>query len=300
MLLNLGDYIQSIAASQYYSKIDSYCDRDELAKFNFRSSKAILNGWYKLNILKHKILSPSKLLFTSIHINNQDITKENKNILDSWVENSWTNSIGCRDYKTAEYIDQLGYLAYFSSCLTTTLTREHLNLPNKITRKNIVFCDFDFFNVSKFFPISRFLQNYKVNKILKDVLKNYRQEKIIRTTHKTRLTDQKQRFNEALRLLKIYADATIVITSRIHCALPCLALGTPVILVTPHYDNLRYLGLSDLLNIITIRNNKIYENITTYHQKLINDTKFIPYASRLKEICNKYMKQNAYDISNKI
>lgn len=34
-------------------------------------------------------------------------------------------------------------------------------------------------------------------------------------------------------LLELYASAELVVTSRLHCALPCLALGTPVVLITP-------------------------------------------------------------------
>lgn len=34
-------------------------------------------------------------------------------------------------------------------------------------------------------------------------------------------------------LLELYAGAELVVTSRLHCALPCLALGTPVVLITP-------------------------------------------------------------------
>ncbi|WP_162252321.1 polysaccharide pyruvyl transferase family protein [Caulobacter sp. Root655] len=38
--------------------------------------------------------------------------------------------------------------------------------------------------------------------------------------------------SHAQALLELYAGAELVVTSRLHCALPCLALGTPVVLIT--------------------------------------------------------------------
>ncbi|WP_264821067.1 polysaccharide pyruvyl transferase family protein [Acinetobacter schindleri] len=37
-------------------------------------------------------------------------------------------------------------------------------------------------------------------------------------------------------MLEKYSTAKLVITSRIHCALPCLAMGTPVIYING-FDN---------------------------------------------------------------
>ena len=56
-------------------------------------------------------------------------------------------------------------------------------------------------------------------------------------------------------LLHKYAKAKLVITSRIHCALPCLALGTPVIFVNgfdSFVDSCRFDGILELFNRIDI------------------------------------------------
>jgi hypothetical protein len=37
------------------------------------------------------------------------------------------------------------------------------------------------------------------------------------------------RWQRALERLKLYSEASLVITSRLHCALPCVAFGTPVL-----------------------------------------------------------------------
>ena len=41
------------------------------------------------------------------------------------------------------------------------------------------------------------------------------------------------------RLLDLYAGAKAVVTTRLHCALPCLALGTPVLFVPTQRDRYR-------------------------------------------------------------
>ena len=63
-----------------------------------------------------------------------------------------------------------------------------------------------------------------------------------------------ERFKYATKLLDKYARAKLVISTRIHGALPCLALKTPIIFVNKHYDN-RYQGLYELLNTIGINSN---------------------------------------------
>jgi exopolysaccharide biosynthesis predicted pyruvyltransferase EpsI len=52
--------------------------------------------------------------------------------------------------------------------------------------------------------------------------------------------DPLARLAAAERLLEVYARAEMVVTTRLHCALPCLALGTPVLFMTrwPDHDRL--------------------------------------------------------------
>jgi hypothetical protein len=64
-----------------------------------------------------------------------------------------------------------------------------------------------------------------------------------------------QKFEMAETILKKYAKAKLVITSRIHCALPCLAMGTPVIFVNgfdSFVDSCRFDGILDLFNRIDV------------------------------------------------
>jgi hypothetical protein len=56
------------------------------------------------------------------------------------------------------------------------------------------------------------------------------------------------RLSYARELLRRYGSAKLVITSRLHCALPCLALGTPVVLLRPGVEqDPRFHGLRELV-----------------------------------------------------
>ena len=44
-----------------------------------------------------------------------------------------------------------------------------------------------------------------------------------------------ERFSAAYELIEKYASAKLVITQRIHCALPCVGMGIPVIIINSHW-----------------------------------------------------------------
>lgn len=60
----------------------------------------------------------------------------------------------------------------------------------------------------------------------------------------------------AEEVLSPYANAQLLVTSRIHCALPCLAFGTPVIFVDGAFDHdadrARLNGVIDLMPVLKV------------------------------------------------
>jgi len=68
--------------------------------------------------------------------------------------------------------------------------------------------------------------------------------------------DRIARYVEAYKRLRAYANAKLVVTSRLHVALPCAALGTPALFVWSNklpggtHDRLR--GLSDFVHVATV------------------------------------------------
>lgn len=121
--------------------------------------------------------------------------------------------IGCRDYYTLQQMQKYSVPAYMAGCLTITLPKREM------THK-------------KYDRI--FLVDVPVG------LKKYIPDNILNCSeivHHTFETDE-QKFNDihfgrevTKNLFKMYEEeAELVITSRLHCAAPCLAMGIPVII----------------------------------------------------------------------
>ncbi|MBQ3903976.1 MAG: polysaccharide pyruvyl transferase family protein, partial [Eubacterium sp.] len=60
-----------------------------------------------------------------------------------------------------------------------------------------------------------------------------------------------ERKAEVEQLLDLYQNSRGVITFRLHCSLPCLALEVPVLLVRPSFESVRFSPYKDYLNTAT-------------------------------------------------
>ena len=132
--------------------------------------------------------------------------------------------IGARDRSTEKLLQDAGVESYFSGCMTLTLER-----PNVAKVDDLIV----------------------VNDVSHEVyehLKRRSGKSLFRTSHVGySAADQNDRFARARELLSLYARASCVVTARLHCALPCLAMGTPVLLIEAAADAYRFSGLWDLL-----------------------------------------------------
>ena len=96
-------------------------------------------------------------------------------------------------------------------------------------------------------------------------------------------------FKQAKGLLEIYEQADLVLTSRIHCALPCLGMGTPVVLFVNDEWDLRFPGLIDWLNTVRYtRKGNIRISIQTENGSVVNPEKHVEYAARMADECERF------------
>jgi hypothetical protein len=240
---NIGDDIQSIAARQFLPKVDYYLDRDSINKYNKKSkTKIILNGWFSLNPPVFPLKNSIVPLFISFHItpNHKDKLTDTESI--NYYKKY--EPIGCRDYYTVDLLKNKGVESYYSGCLTLTL-------KNNVQKNNkIYFVDVDD-NITKKLIDKNIEANHTTHllkfplfqpKPFRDIIYKLPANFFWRYYFILRL-------KKAQKLLDLYAKAKLVITSRLHCALPCLAFGTPVILI---HDNIetdpRFDPLIDLIN----------------------------------------------------
>lgn len=276
--VNIGDYIQSIAANQFVNS-SYFIDRDHLIDLPLQGY-SIVNGWFYLDNYRHRFCD--RTLPVSLHINNIDDLGIDKAV-ESLKE---CMPVGCRDFSTYEYLRKKKIDAYFSSCLTTTL--DYKFLSNNLHRKGIIFVDVNknIFKLNRVFPLNRSLSILRLRELIKNLLSAYNDSPIdYLYTDLPITTPVSECFDFAKSLIKKYSSAELIVTTRLHCALPCLALGTPVLLIGDNYDSLRFNGLTDFINTAIFHKNKLLIDISTDKGKIVNNNKHQPYSESLKNRC---------------
>ena len=140
--------------------------------------------------------------------------------------------IGCRDYYTQERMEERGIANYFSGCVTLTLPKREIRKPE---REYIVLVD-----VGK-----------KLERAVRKQLEGTDIDvKVIAPTREepsTNLTWEVRK-KQVEEMLDIYQNAKCVLAFRLHCALPCLALETPVLLVRPSFRSVRFTPYKDWMH----------------------------------------------------
>lgn len=218
---NIGDDIQSYAAMKQLPKIDYFIEREELDTFlpsKDEYVKVIMGGWYLHNYLNFPPSPFIDPLIISAHF-----TNHLKNQIPEYLSNGGLDylkqyqPIGLRDSVVKKYLDEAGIENYFSGCLTLTIDAFKIKKSKSI-------CVVD---------VSR--------EIEKKVKKFCEKENVFfeKYTHKINLEENlklsyESRFENVEKLLKNYQKQQLVITTRLHCALPCLAMGVPVLYI---YDS---------------------------------------------------------------
>jgi hypothetical protein len=223
---NLGDEIQSLAARRFLPRVDDWVDRELLDGFRSESgvpAQIILNGWFCIRPQNWPPSPDLRPLLVSFHLSPG---APQKTLLSepclSYLKKF--GPVGARDLPTLRALQAANVPSWFSGCLTLTLER-----PNVARDDGLV--------------------------ILNDVPPQFVRAVAGRTRKRIELTthlgdpgvSQSTRFEMAAGLLEKYASASCVITSRLHCALPCLAMGTPVLLIDLFPDQWRFEGLNSLL-----------------------------------------------------
>lgn len=267
---NMGDFIQSVAQEQFFNHIDCYVEREKLDLFESKEkTKVIMNGWFMIHPEHFPPSSFIDPLFVSFHIapvaESCFFTTKNIEYLKRY------EPIGARDVNTKEMLERHGVNSYFSGCLTLALGLKYkaAKKSNEIIFVDPYFEHGWGNKYSKTIKVlSAFLlvlQHYRKVKKLTGVFINEERgsSKLYRLfgqwlkcasfyhsyskifddellfgasyiTHQVSqnaFKDDDDKMEYAKGLIKRYAQAQLVITSRIHCAIPCLGIETPVIFV---------------------------------------------------------------------
>lgn len=286
--INIGDYVQALASSQFLPHIDGFIDRDEeLKEYDGERCKVIMNGWYMHNPENWPPSEKILPLFVAFHVNSD--VKEKLLSPTSLEYLKKYQPIGCRDLNTMKLLTDKGVKAYFSGCMTLTLGMKYHSEEKGTTTYivdplyngslkgwNIIRAAYeslihplDIFKLCMTKGLYLYSGRNILNKYIKTALyyKEYKRifgrETVMKAVYisqgnerQNKCKSDQEQLNEAEFLIKQYSKAQLVITSRIHCALPCLGIETPVIYLENGQDVensfCRMGGLRELFNIIVV------------------------------------------------
>ena len=276
--VNIGDYVQAMAPVQFLTNY-RFVERENLDEYDGETLKMVLNGWFMHSPMNWPPSDSIQPLFLSFHMNvlaKQELLSEKSIAYFKAHE-----PIGCRDHYTADLLKAKGVDAYFSGCMTLTLGHKYRSTEKE---DKCYFVDAYFDNSlslgSLVKAVNSILFNWSVVKrICAKKHKSQTVKSLIRTAQfystyiqwfdeRSLLNAEyvsqqspiysgyknEELFSQAEGLIKKYSKAAFVVTSRIHCALPCLAIETPVYYVENKSQSLasscRLNGLKQLFNII--------------------------------------------------
>ena len=274
---NIGDDIQTLAAARLLHKnsINEFIliNRERLAKYCGPPVKLIMNGWFSHD--PYSFCPPDNIepLFISFHCANEIIIKLNQAYFKKF------QPIACRDQHTVRLFSKYGIDAYFSGCLTLTFdevtsTSQNIYLADVLKKPGYIQVDpAGYSKLSNAIIVPHELLTY-----MKLFKKGFTSSNKFYNWIYWTLTKNNPilKLRIAQELLNKYGEAELVITSRLHCALPCRAMNTDVIVNFKDYLNdPRFEGLHEYIQgkKKSVVDGKIDMSLRKADRKIINDRK---------------------------
>jgi hypothetical protein len=232
---NIGDDIQTIAQLGFIPPDANikWVRRDKIHEFNGDNRRCIMNGWFTHSPESWPPSENIRPVFVSFHISKPELASSKYKPFYKKHE-----PIGCRDLYTARILNDIGIDAVFTGCLTLTI-----NNPNRnVERRGVIVCEAH--REEDYLPSAPDL----FNRLIPEKIK--RQATYVHHGVRDRYAGHHiYKMSKAIKLLDMYSRAKIVITSRLHCALPCIAMGTPVVFLHKDWaSDKRFDGYRDLIN----------------------------------------------------
>lgn len=211
--VNIGDDLQLVAIDNMYRVMG--VPKEEIVRIGL-SELSHYNGEYCILPVSFPMygyreetyitMFSSKIIpvFLALSIMSGNILQEECDYLRHF------EPIGCRDYHTVKLLRKRGILAYLNGCMTATLPRR-TDLNG--TKTYLVDIPQDYYSY----------------------IPDYIKENAVVTSQVLHSCDNPE--EEIKKRLDEYAsNASLIITTRLHCALPCVAMGLPVVLMKEHYS----------------------------------------------------------------
>lgn len=242
--VNLGDPIQSYAVKNLYREMGIEekdiipVPRYDLSNYDGEECICVVNSASNYEELAYDsyFMPPSKKIHAlpiSLHLH-RELTREELEFYKT------CGGVGCRDLSTVEYLSGLGVDAYLTGCLTLTLPRRTKEQEAKADKVYLVDVPEDVMGI---IPNEIKEQAITLSNILRFENSGNSNRISVEDTY-----EEHRKGEERIALLR--ETARLVITSKLHVASPCLAMGIPVILANEHFGD-RFGFIDRLIPIYT-------------------------------------------------
>ena len=288
---NLGNEIQSIAARRFLPKVDHYIEHEKLERFDSHDKvKMIMNGFFVDCPAAWPPSDKIDPLLVSMHFSTTNEKKIAAFLAPESKEYfSQHGSVGCRDMHSLNFLEENDIEAHFTGCLTLTLdSGNQKDLQNDDDGYIIV-------NIDNADPVLSYLKektDKRIYRIQQEMMPSFKKafpgQMPLKLYNLTSHYNCREKFFMAENLLRVYENASCVLTDRLHCALPCLAFKTPVILFNERHMKERFDGLSDLLLESTFEEYQNDYNIFDVENPPENSDKYLKIRKDLIKTCSDF------------
>lgn len=231
---NLGDVLQGMVARDLLSGDATAVDREALASLPLEEAGLLIaNGWYLHSFDSFPPPKGITPVYVSVHIAKASLLRDPA-IRDHFRAHS---PIGCRDRKTLRLFQCWGIPAYYSSCLTVTCSRR--STDGDVGAALLVD------NVDHPAPVEVV---HKLERLLGRPLTRLSHDPADKSGAFTEYCERAE--DEVEQLLGRYCEASLVVTTKIHVALPCLGMGVPVILIHPNSSDPRLATFAEFKDVV--------------------------------------------------
>lgn len=203
---NLGDEMQSFAVLSHVDRVQTFVDRDALPEFHSDAhTSCVFNSWFLQGDDFRRPSARIEPVWHGFAAGRPQVTS------GEWLAYLREQPrIGCRDLYTTRLLADVGVNAYWSGCLTLFLG-EALEVP-VAERRGVIFVD-----------VPREAEQVIPREIVESAvrLSTFPAPDII--------NKPLERWASLGRMADLLARAQLVVTRRLHVALPAASFGTPVV-----------------------------------------------------------------------
>jgi hypothetical protein len=198
----------------------------------------LLTGWLTQNPTRFLSIQRNLLGLLGVHLATEgSIAHDKFGLRHLFLSKTFSDEfsgyqVSSRDFHTRDFLTERGFNAPFVGCVSSLISKIDLSFLPRQKNNEILFVD-----------VNPQIQSH----FLKG--RDHYKETLNLTNHINPILGENEKVDKVDLLISSINSSALIVTSRLHVALPAMALGKPTVLISD--DDPRYGGLSDFLNIVT-------------------------------------------------